>query len=128
MPPYSAFDPIEFPWALGYLSIVSVLKDGDYRYRIDGTHVVAYFGIEMGGKLLSDYPFPHRKQRIIESFAMVRKAKAPVKIVRNTFIEGKSLRMHLLLLPFSEDDNDVSEIMSCLAYGAALETPISDNR
>jgi hypothetical protein len=125
MPQYAAFDPIEFPWALGFLSVVSILQDGNYRYRIDGTRVVEFFGVEMGGKLLSDYPFPQRKQRIKESFELVRNAKAPVKIERNVFVEEKSLRMHLLLLPFSNDGKDVSEIMSCLAYGADLAAPIS---
>lgn len=117
MPPYSAFDPVEHRGALGYLSVVSALDDGDYFYRIDGTEVVAYFGVEMSRRKLSDYPFPERRARIAGSFDAVKNARAPIYVQRNIHIENKPLNIRLLLLPFSDDAERVTEIMSCFADG-----------
>lgn len=113
MPPFSSFDPVEHREALGYLSVVSVLDDGEYHYRLDGTNVVAYFGVEMTRKNLSDYPFPERRARIRRSFEAVKAAKSPVHISRNIYLENKPLNIQLLLLPFSVDGERVTEIMSC---------------
>lgn len=122
MPPYSAFDPVALPWVLGPISVVSVLDDGDYRYRVDGTRVVDYFGVEMSGKKLSEHPNPTAQKRIGDSFAFVRAAKAPVSVRRDAVYEKRSIRVVLLLLPFAKDSENVSEIISCLATGADVSS------
>jgi hypothetical protein len=120
MPPYAAFDPVEFRWALGHLSVATELPDGDYLYRVDGTAVVEYFGVEMTGKRLSAYPGDARRRRIRDSFDLVRAARKPVYVRRNTMVDGFVLHMHILLLPFGAPGAAVAEIMSCLAHGKAL--------
>lgn len=123
MPPYSAFDPVALPWALGHISVVSVLDDGDYRFRVDGTRVVDYFGVELSGKKLSEHPSAVARNKIGESFAFVRAAKTPTKVRRDVATDTRLLRIELLLLPYSKDGAAVTEIMSCLAAGVDGAAP-----
>ncbi|MFM7345018.1 MAG: PAS domain-containing protein [Tagaea sp.] len=120
LPRFRQFDPVENSCALGHVSVATLLPDGDFRYRVDGSHVVEYFGVEMTGKRLSEYPYPARRAAIQASFETVRAARKPVKIKRDRIVDGRSIRIHLLLLPFADGGPAVTDIMSCLAHGPEI--------
>src|ERR1043165_4802710 len=59
MPAYRDFDPLEFAWALGKVSLIDVEREPlRFRYRLVGSEHVARLGIDMTGKLVDDFASP----------------------------------------------------------------------
>jgi len=56
-PAKSDIDPVEFPFALGYVTLVDVERDPRrYRFRLDGSILVELSGTDYTGRYLDELP------------------------------------------------------------------------
>jgi len=119
MPAWSELDPIELRRWLGDLNLLQVIDGGrDFRYRVHGTNISGLHGIEMTGKLVSDWP-PLIRARALATY---RRAVADAKAYLVT--EAELLQRHpransRLVLPFGEGAT-VDKMLVHLVIGGRL--------
>src|SRR5215471_13459596 len=59
MPARRDLDPLDFPYALGYVMLVDVLREPlRFRVRLHGTEITRRVFYDLTGKLLDDIPDP----------------------------------------------------------------------
>ncbi|MBL8808112.1 MAG: PAS domain-containing protein [Rhodospirillales bacterium] len=109
IPARQDFDPFDVPWILGDLSLIERVPD-DYLFRVDGTRAVEFFGNEMTGRLLSQYPFAERVPQLRAAYDTVVESRAPHVWLREAVNSGKRRRIEQLLLPLAGADGAVSHI------------------
>jgi hypothetical protein len=102
MPAPSDMDPLDFPWALGWLSIVERV-DRTYRWRLDGSRLAEFFRVEMQGRFLEDYPYPSAVPILRASFDRAFETRAPVFAKRRYEDERGPWRYRALFLPVGVD-------------------------
>lgn len=114
MPARADIDPLEMRWILGRLTLVEVLPDGDYLWRLDGTEIVDFFRTNMTGRRLSDYPRSEMSQLMADEFAAVVQTRSPKIARRVGRIDERIWEYDILRLPLSEDGVTVSMVLSGL--------------
>jgi hypothetical protein len=119
MPGRHAFDPFDVPWILGDLSLIEIVS-GDYLFRVDGSRAVEFFGSEMTGKRLSQYPDPARVGHIRRSYDTVVAGRAPHVWLRDALVHGKRRTLEQVLVPFASGAGEVSHIAISLDTSPAL--------
>ncbi|MBL8805406.1 MAG: PAS domain-containing protein [Rhodospirillales bacterium] len=122
MPARADIDAIEIGWALGDISLVEVLPDGDFRWRVDGSNLSAFFGCDMGGRKLSEYPFPEYVSTLRARF------RAPVERREPVFETGSFSRKEYrwkydtLFLPLTSDGRRVDMLIQMIDIGRSGST------
>lgn len=111
--PRAAFDPIDVPWALGYLTFVEVVP-GDFFYRVDSGRAVDFFGHEMTGRLLSQYPLAERIPIIRASCETVVASGRPHVWLRDMERRRRRWRVEQTFLPFTTDGSRVTHLAVAL--------------
>jgi hypothetical protein len=78
-PPARAdFDPLDVPYALGYLSIIEVHRDPlRFYFRLDGTKQVDLFGIDCTRRYLDETMPKDHAALAVRTFLAVMEAAAP---------------------------------------------------
>ncbi len=115
MPARADIDPVEIPWALGDLSLIDVLPDGRFRWRLDGTNLVDFFRCDMTGKELDRYPHPEAAERLRVDFRKAVDTRAPHHFMNRYDDERRSWRYQTLVLPLSDDGETVNMLVEMLA-------------
>lgn len=100
-PPRTDFPPeLLRPW-LGHLVVLDCLDDGDFRYRLYGSHLVELFGFDLTGKtvsstedLIGDKP--------LKEYRQVCRIGAPVHASRISPSAREYLQVDKLALPLME--------------------------
>ncbi|MBL8805405.1 MAG: PAS domain-containing protein [Rhodospirillales bacterium] len=117
MPARIDIDPLDFVWALGDVSLIDVLPDGDFRWRLDGSNSSAFFGTEMQGRRLSEYPHP----QFIEPMRAILRGPAesgrPAFMTRVYAKDARRWNYDSLLLPLSADGQTVDMLIQILDIG-----------
>jgi hypothetical protein len=116
LPGRADIDPLEFPWALGYVTLHDVLPDGDFRVRLDATKAVEFFGIELTGTRLSAHRDGEMGARMAQTLANVIGARAPLLLARDFPMRNRYWRYESLMLPFAADGKTVDMVASVLGY------------
>lgn len=121
MPARQAFDPFDVPWILGDLSLIEIVP-GDYLFRVDSSRAVQFFGSEMTGRLLSQYPGAGsaRIGHIRNAYDTVVAARAPHVWLRDALVQGKRRQIEQLLVPLGSAAGDVSHIAISLDTSPGL--------
>lgn len=117
LPGRADIDPLEFPWALGYVTLHDVLPDGDFRVRLDATKAVEFFGIELTGTRLSAYHDRDMAAKMVQTLTYVARTRAPLVVARDFAIQNRYWRYQSLMLPFAADGKNVDMLASVLGYG-----------
>jgi hypothetical protein len=120
MPQRSDLEPTEIRWALGHFSLIEIGLDGQFTYRVDGTHIAALTGVDMTGKRADLYPRAHSRQLILESYRELAAAGRPLCIYMDTELDGRRVNIEILLLPLADAEGRVSHLMSAMAAKADL--------
>jgi hypothetical protein len=115
MPSRADIDPVEFPWALGDLSLIDVLPDGRFRWRLDGTNLVDFFRCDMTGKELDRYPHADSIERLRVNFGKAVGSRAPHHFMNRYDDARRSWRYQTLVLPLSDDGETVNMLVEMLA-------------
>lgn len=120
MPQRGDLEPTELGWALGHFSLIEIGADGQFTYRIDGTHIAALTGVDMTGKRVDLYPRARSRQLILDSYRELAATGRPLCIYMDTELDGRWVNLEILLLPFADSDGRVSHLMSAMAAKADL--------
>lgn len=112
MPRRADIDPVEFPWILGWITLLQPDAAGDWLFVIDGTNIADTFGIDMTGKRLSEYPRLGVRAMLFETYAMAATTRAPHFVTRDIEHDFRRWRYDGLLLPLSNDSGKVDRLIS----------------
>ncbi len=108
-------DPVEFAWALGWVTLLEALPNGDWLFRVDGSLTAEYFGGDMTGKRRSEYGNPGLREFLMATSARGARLAEPVLVHRDTEIALKRWQYDGLLLPLSDDGIKVDRLLSIMA-------------
>jgi hypothetical protein len=118
VPKRIAFDPLDFPHHLAFITLFDV-EDGhkrQFRVRVCGTEIAEAMGIDTTGRYLAAMP---NTSAIEERFNVLCDGKQPY-FIANQPVAWVSRRAHVhydcLALPLSTDGNDVSQILFFMKF------------
>lgn len=87
-----------------------------FRYRLVGTRVVEYNGVEFTGRYLGEIGWPE-EQDLIDSYAFVASSRQPFfGLLAWKLVTGAVGRCEFARLPLSEDGEQVSQILAMEDY------------
>ncbi len=117
MPSRDSFSPEKFREYLGRLSFIEVSYTADgtpsFVYRVAGTYVADVTRLEMTGRNL-DTIRPHLyRDCIYGDFIDVLERKTPVLRKITLVSDMEQAEYFRMTLPFSDDDDQVSHILTC---------------
>jgi hypothetical protein len=110
-------DPLDFPYVLGNLMLVDVLRDPlRFRIRLHGTELAQRAHYELTGKMLDALPVPEYRNYVIERCRGLVASGAPLSVRQDRMLGGRPQRYEALWLPFSDDDETVNLLACALIY------------
>lgn len=112
IPARADIDPTDFAWALGAVSLMERLADGDYLFRVDATTTAELFAVDMTGRRLAVYPDAPVRAMVQATLDAVVAARAPMLVYRDFVFNRAPRRYELLLLPLSAGGAAVDMILS----------------
>ena len=113
----SDLDPLEFWFAVGYVSLIDVRPTtvpGGRRYffRLDGTRQVELFGVDFTARYL-DEAADAEATRVAElSFGAVVEQGEPHYYVRQIDFNGRPIQYEIVILPLSKTGAGVDMLMT----------------
>lgn len=117
MPAFADLDPLEFPWALGNLTLVDVLQaPRRYRYRLVGSRHASKLGMDMTGKLVDDFPSAAIRNILTQSYDEAVAAGEPLHRTRWDVVAGVDHHYEALLLPLSSAPPAIDMLAVCAEY------------
>jgi hypothetical protein len=116
-PARADIDPLDFPYALGDITLVNVHHDPlNFSFRLDGSRHVERFGFDLTGRSLDDFPYPEMRQAIFDSYKDVIDHREPRRYFRELESAGRWFRYETLLLPLSNDGTTINMIVSAISF------------
>ena len=95
-----AIDPIDFPYILGYVTLVDVEHaPRRYRFRLDGSILVMLSGMDYTGKYLEELGMPDYIDFIAASYNRVVDGERPYAYRKEGAFDTKSFDEETLILP-----------------------------
>ncbi|MEK9970742.1 MAG: PAS domain-containing protein [Ferrovibrio sp.] len=104
-PARSDFDPLDLKPLLGHLALLDVIRTNAadasprFRYRLFGTAFAEWFGFEMTGRMIDDWPVPEYRAVMTASYREVVSAGRPFRRLRRFIKDGRLLRYEAVMLP-----------------------------
>jgi hypothetical protein len=100
-PPRAAFDPLDVPYALGYLSIIEIHRDPlRFYFRLDGTKQVELFGVDCTRHYLDECIPRDHAALAVRGFSEVMERAEPQYHVRKVRFHERMIDYEILILPF----------------------------
>ena len=126
-PARADLDPVDFPYALGDVTLVNVHYDPlNFSFRLDGSRHVERFGFDLTGRSLDDFPYPEMRQAIFDSYKDVIDHRESRRYFRDLESASRLFRYETLLLPLSSDGTTIDMIVSVISFHD-LQIPIEPN-
>lgn len=119
MPSHADMDPTEFAWAIGDVSLVEPLPDGDFLWRLDGGNLEEFFRCSMKGKRLGAYPYSEYVEKMRNHLLIPVQTGEPVYLPQHWVDRSRHWNYTKMLLPVSSDDRKVDLIYQMLQIGTA---------
>lgn len=124
MPVRRVVDPLNFPYVLGNLMLVDVLRDPQrFRVRLHGTNVVSRMHYDMTGKFLDEVPRPEWRAYILDRCRGLAASGAPLLLMNDLLLDNCMSRYEALWLPFSDDGVQVDLLLCAMIYGELASAP-----
>ncbi|HVO02417.1 MAG TPA: PAS domain-containing protein [Candidatus Cybelea sp.] len=124
-PARADLDPVDFPYALGDITLVNVHRDPlNFSFRLDGSRHVERFGFDLTGRSLDEFPYPEMRQAIFDSYRDVVDRREPLRYFRELESGGRWFRYETLLLPLSSDGTTIDMIVSAISFHD-LQIPVT---
>lgn len=121
MPSRGDISPAQLKSQLRYILLADVIDGGvDFRYRVVGTELRAFFKSEPSGKLISEAVAPFGEatvQATLESYRRVLARRAPVRLTGAGSWYGQEPKLFdAFLAPLSDDDMAVNIIIGVFVF------------
>jgi hypothetical protein len=105
-PSRSDIDPLDLKPLLGRLVLLETVRDGDapprFRYRLFGTAFVDWFGFDMTGRMIDDWPAPEYRAVMNASYRDLVATGRPVRRLRRFIKDERILRYEAVMLPLGD--------------------------
>jgi len=112
------FDPCDLAYALGYVSLMDVLRDPvRFRFRLQGTSVAERTGVDMTGKFVDEMKDRRHRDMATGHFRETVEARQPVVKIRRAYVtDVRVWNCEILVVPLANADADIDMLMSCIAW------------
>jgi hypothetical protein len=118
-PARADLDPVDFPYILGDVAIVDVLRcpPGSrwplaFRHRLVGTKIVLRDGYDLTGKPLDDLPEPEYRERVRATWIEVCETGVPAHRVRELLLDRRMRRYEVVVMPLASNREDIDMLIS----------------
>ncbi|MEQ9133568.1 MAG: PAS domain-containing protein [Thalassobaculum sp.] len=112
LPASRTIDALELRPALGYLMLLEPIDGGaDFRYRVYGTAIAEYAGLEMTGRTVWDLPSPRVAAFFLATYQAVCRKRRPLFSHHTTHHAIQSADWNRVILPFAGDDGTVDRLL-----------------
>jgi len=111
------FDPLEFWFAVGYVSLIDVISETPtaprrFFFRLDGTRQVDLFGVDFTGKCLDQVADPEGTRIAELSYGAAVDQGAPQYYVRQVEFHERPIQYEIVILPLSRSGERVDMLMT----------------
>jgi hypothetical protein len=118
MPARRDIDPLDFPYVLGNLMLIDVLREPlRFRVRLHGSNVVARMHYDMTGRFLDEVPRPEWRAYILDRCRGLAASGEPLLLTNDLLLDAWTSRYEALWLPFSDDGAQVDLLVCAMIYG-----------
>ena len=121
MPRRGDVNPSEIVPLLPNLQIIEVVDGGKrLRYRLVGTAIVAALGAEYTGKHFDEVFSGEQLRAHEENYRIIAREKCPLFVARRYVTPGGAeLYSRRVIMPFSEDDEVVNQMLTVMSFHSA---------
>jgi hypothetical protein len=117
-PAKAEIDPVEFPYILGYVTLVDVEHDPRrYRFRLDGSILVALSGTDYTGRYLHELPGREYVAFITETYDRVVDSGEPFRYHKNELLDQQLFSEETLILPLGDAPPKVDRLVVAVIPG-----------
>lgn len=110
------FDPLEFWFAVGYVSLIDVRSSETgrrrYFFRLDGTRQTDLFGVDFTGKYLDQVYAPDELPLAEQSYGTAVEQGEPQYYVRQVEFHERPIQYEIVILPLSRTGAAVDMLMT----------------
>ncbi len=112
------FDPCDLAYALGYVSLMDVLRDPlRFRLRLQGTGIAERTGADMTGKFVDQMKDRRHRDMATEHFSETVETRRPVVKIRRPYVtDVRVWNCEILVVPLANASADIDMLMSCIAW------------
>jgi hypothetical protein len=117
-PAKAEIDPVEFPYILGYVTLVDVEREPRrYRFRLDGSILVSLSGTDYTGRYLDELPGPEYVAFILETYDRVVDGGEPFRYRKNELLDQQLFSEETLILPLGDTPPKVDMLVVAVIPG-----------
>jgi hypothetical protein len=117
-PTRTEIDPIEFPFVLGYVTLVDVEREPRrYRFRLDGSILVELSGTDYTGHYLDELPGAEYVAYVKETYDRVVDGGAPFRYRKNGLFDQQQFSEETLILPLGDNPPVVDRLVVAVIPG-----------
>ena len=117
-PAKAEIDPVEFPYILGYVTLVDVEREPRrYRFRLDGSILVSLSGTDYTGRYLDELPGPEYVAFILETYDRVVDTGEPFRYHKNELLDQQLFSEETLILPLGDTPPKVDMLVVAVIPG-----------
>jgi hypothetical protein len=117
-PAKAEIDPVEFPYILGYVTLVDVEREPRrYRFRLDGSILVALSGTDYTGRYLNELPGAEYVAFITETYDRVVDSGEPYRYRKNELLDQQLFSEETLILPLGDSPPKVDMLVVAVIPG-----------
>ncbi len=117
-PTKAEIDPVEFPYILGYVTLVDVERaPRRYRFRLDGSILVALSGTDYTGRYLDELPGEQYVAFIRETYDRVVDSGEPYRYRKNGLFDQQHFSEETIILPLGDSPTQVDMLVVAVIPG-----------
>lgn len=117
-PSKSEIDPVDFSYVLGYVTLVDVEADPRrYRFRLDGSILVALSGTDYTGRYLDELPGEQYVAFIKQTYDRVVDGGAPYHYRKDGLFDQQYFSEETLILPLGDEPPAVDMLLVAVIPG-----------
>jgi hypothetical protein len=117
-PAKAEIDPVEFPYILGYVTLVDVEQNPRrYRFRLDGSILAALSGTDYTGRHLDELPGEQYVAFIRETYDSVVGSGEPFRYRKNEVLDQQLFSEETLILPLGDNPPKVDMLVVAVIPG-----------
>jgi hypothetical protein len=117
-PAKAAIDPVEFPYILGYVTLVDVEQEPRrYRFRLDGSILVELSGTDYTGRYLDELPGEEYVAFIKATYDRVVDSGEPYRYRKNGLFDQQQFSEETIILPIGDTPPAVDMLVVAVIPG-----------
>jgi len=113
LPNHEDFDVFDFRLSMGYMFYLDVLEEGaDFRYRVFGSRLAEFAGLDWSGRTLSSYPAStYSRDFMLTGFKAILLRREPLQTQHSSPRNHMIATWHRIVVPLIDDGGVISRIL-----------------